>query len=266
MTISKLLPAVCAFALGATCVTVRADDNPAQAAARIALAKQLFALDAQQPPATNKVAATPAVAPKKTMQKTQAPNIQATPKTTDDNVVMTPINPAAAKADKAKAKAEKAAAAAKAKQDAAQAAADLKAKKEAEKKLAAQRATDAKTTANQAAANAAAKADTDKQLAAQKAALVAALANRPVTETKPTTQPVPPPAAVAKAEPAAQPVKTADVNFAGKDLGMKPMEAPALPISSSKEDQLQALLAKYKADQITPEEYHKQRAAILAQP
>jgi hypothetical protein len=179
---------------------------------------------------------------------------------------MTPINPAAAKADKAKAKAEKAAAAAKAKQDAAQAAADLKAKKEAEKKLAAQRATDVKTTANQAAANAAGKADTDKQLAAQKAALVAALANRPVTETKPTTQPVPPPAAVAKAEPAAQPVKTADVNFAGKDLGMKPMEAPALPISSSKEDQLQALLAKYKADQITPEEYHKQRAAILAQP
>jgi len=47
---------------------------------------------------------------------------------------------------------------------------------------------------------------------------------------------------------------------------MKPMEAPALPISASKEDQLQALLAKYKADQITPEEYHNQRAALLAQP
>jgi len=33
-----------------------------------------------------------------------------------------------------------------------------------------------------------------------------------------------------------------------------------------KEAQLQALLARYKADLITPEQYHKQRAAILAQP
>jgi hypothetical protein len=34
----------------------------------------------------------------------------------------------------------------------------------------------------------------------------------------------------------------------------------------AKEQELQALLEKYKADQITPEEYHKQRAAILAEP
>ncbi len=44
------------------------------------------------------------------------------------------------------------------------------------------------------------------------------------------------------------------------------MTAPALPISASKEAQLQELTAKYKADQISPEEYQKQRAAILAQP
>jgi hypothetical protein len=34
----------------------------------------------------------------------------------------------------------------------------------------------------------------------------------------------------------------------------------------TKEEQLQELLGKYKADQISPEEYFKQRAAILAEP
>jgi hypothetical protein len=34
----------------------------------------------------------------------------------------------------------------------------------------------------------------------------------------------------------------------------------------TKEQQLDALLAQYKADQISPGEYHKQRAAILAEP
>jgi hypothetical protein len=34
----------------------------------------------------------------------------------------------------------------------------------------------------------------------------------------------------------------------------------------TKEQQLETLLAQYKADQISPEQYHKQRAAILAEP
>jgi hypothetical protein len=42
-----------------------------------------------------------------------------------------------------------------------------------------------------------------------------------------------------------------------------PMTAPALPISATKEEKLEALTAKYKMDQISPEEYFKQRAAIL---
>jgi hypothetical protein len=235
MKISKLLPVLCVLALGAHGLTARAEDNPAQAAARMALAKQLFALDAQQPPATNSSLAKPAVGPGKNK---------------DDNVVMAPINQPVSQTDKAKAKAEKAAAKAKAKQDA-QAAADLKAKQEADKKLAAQPPV-ATTT----------QTDADKQLAAQKAALAAALANRQASDTKP----VPPPTAVVTAPPAPTPAPAADANYAGKDIGMKPMEAPALPITASKEAQLEALLAKYKADQITPEEYHKQREAILAQP
>jgi hypothetical protein len=57
-----------------------------------------------------------------------------------------------------------------------------------------------------------------------------------------------------------------NTNFPGKELGLKPIVAPPLPVSASKAAQLQALLAKYKADQITPDEYQKQRAEILAQP
>ena len=53
---------------------------------------------------------------------------------------------------------------------------------------------------------------------------------------------------------------------AGKEIGLKPVTAPALPIAADKASRLQALLTKYQADQISPEEYHKQRAAILAEP
>jgi len=182
MTISKLLPAVCAFALGATCVTVRADDNPAQAAARIALAKQLFELNG----ATNYA---PSVA---------APSAPA------------PSSPAAKAKTKAKPQATK---------------------------------TVASPAPAPNAAPVAASSPESQKAAAEKAALA----------TPAITVP-------------SQAGPTADAALAGRDLGMKPIAAPALPISATKADRLQALLAKYKADQITPEEYHQQRAAILAEP
>jgi hypothetical protein len=46
---------------------------------------------------------------------------------------------------------------------------------------------------------------------------------------------------------------------------VKPIETPALPISATKEERLQALLQKYKTDQITPEEYHTERTKIMAE-
>jgi hypothetical protein len=46
----------------------------------------------------------------------------------------------------------------------------------------------------------------------------------------------------------------------------QPIQAPPLPISTSKEAQLEALLQKYKADQISPAEYQAERAKILAEP
>jgi hypothetical protein len=43
---------------------------------------------------------------------------------------------------------------------------------------------------------------------------------------------------------------------------------PAIPspFSSAQQERLAALLQQYKADQVTPQEYHKQRAAIIAAP
>jgi hypothetical protein len=54
--------------------------------------------------------------------------------------------------------------------------------------------------------------------------------------------------------------------YTGTELGLKPINSPLLPITTTQQAQLQALLAKYKANQITPVEYQRQRAAILAQP
>jgi hypothetical protein len=45
-----------------------------------------------------------------------------------------------------------------------------------------------------------------------------------------------------------------------------PLSAPPLPISLSKEQRLSELLRQYQLDQISPEQYHEQRAKILAEP
>ena len=42
--------------------------------------------------------------------------------------------------------------------------------------------------------------------------------------------------------------------------------APPLPINSIQQHKLAELLTKYKADMVTPDEYQKLRAAILANP
>lgn len=46
----------------------------------------------------------------------------------------------------------------------------------------------------------------------------------------------------------------------------RPLEMAPSPFSGPKAGRLAELLRRYQADQITPEEYHKQRAAILAEP
>jgi hypothetical protein len=72
------------------------------------------------------------------------------------------------------------------------------------------------------------------------------------------------PAAQAKAKKAK--LEKPGMAYPGADLGLKQIPAPPLPISASKADRLAVLLGKYQADRISPEEYHSQRSAILAEP
>ncbi len=67
----------------------------------------------------------------------------------------------------------------------------------------------------------------------------------------PTMASTPPPPA-APAPPPSKPSK------------FPPLPPPDLPISADKNQKLADLLQRYKADQITPEEYHSERAKILA--
>jgi hypothetical protein len=181
MTFSKLLPAFCVVALSATGFIARAEDNPAQAAARIALAKQLFDMNAQagtNAPATSSDSSTSTHAMASAPAPAPAPVAAPAP---------APASPAPS-------------------------------------------------------------APASKRDDAEKAALSTAM-------TTPATSSTTNSAAAAAA-----------LNYPGKDLGLKPVSAPPLPISTAKQQRLQALLDKYKADQLTPDEYHQQRAAILAEP
>jgi len=48
--------------------------------------------------------------------------------------------------------------------------------------------------------------------------------------------------------------------------GYEPLRGPPVALAASKQLRLQNLLAAYRADQITPEQYHAERAKILAEP
>jgi hypothetical protein len=82
-------------------------------------------------------------------------------------------------------------------------------------------------------------------------------------------------AAEAKADKAAKEAKapkttnTPQTNAAPnivKEPVMQPIVAPPMPISTDKQAQLQALLAKYKADLITAGQYQTERTKILTEP
>jgi hypothetical protein len=217
MQISKLMPAICAVAVCAGLISVRAQDNPAQAAARAALLEKMGELDAAdgRPPA---IIVTPAGA---TVEKPTPPTIQTPPPAptlpvTDTNAMSATTAEAQRQAAQAKKEAAQAAKA-QAKKDAA-----LARQKKAE---------EAAQLQNQTAEANAAKLEKQKIAGAEKQR--------------------------AAAEKAAA---------AGKGSEPTPIDAPPLPISAAKQQQLDGLLLQYKADRISPSEYQTQRAAILAQP
>jgi hypothetical protein len=83
----------------------------------------------------------------------------------------------------------------------------------------------------------------------------------PAPGSNPVAAVAPPP--VAKpAAPVAPPVPAAA--FATSNY--KPIDVPASPFSSSKQAKLAGLLSRYRADSITAQEYHAQRAVIIAEP
>jgi hypothetical protein len=71
----------------------------------------------------------------------------------------------------------------------------------------------------------------------------------------------------AKPQPEAKPVaaKPSKKNLKGAPA-FPPIQGPPPSISAEKQQRMDELLRKYRADQITPEEYHQQRAKILAEP
>jgi hypothetical protein len=216
MQFPKFMPLVCAAVFCAGFISVRADDNPAQAAARAALEAKMHDLDTQ--PASANAETPPPAAP--------APTAAA------------PIIPVPAEA-------ETPATAATIHADNADQSRALEALQQKMRELAAQQPS-ASTEASPA-------------ITIPLPAVVTEQPARPA-ETQPAqTVPVQIPAVVS---PPAPPV----ANYPGKELGLKQITAPPLPVSADVEAQLQALLLQYKADQISPEEYHKRRAAILGQP
>jgi hypothetical protein len=178
MQVSKSLLIVCASVICAGFISARAQDNPAQAAARAALMEKMNELDGPQTPPPAAVPAEPPPAP--TLPATTPEPGMAPIQTPEPATTMTP----------------------------------------------------------------------------------------PPENSSPVAPPVPitmPATNTMAVQPPPAPAKSTGVKQAGND-GLQPIVAPPLPISMTKEEQLQALLEKYKADQITPQEYFKQRAAILAEP
>jgi hypothetical protein len=69
----------------------------------------------------------------------------------------------------------------------------------------------------------------------------------------------------AKPKEASKPKETPKAKMAAVPA-LEPLPAPPSGLSASKEQRLGELLQQYRMDQITPEEYHKQRAKIMAGP
>jgi hypothetical protein len=275
MKISKFTGALCALAFCAGFISVQAQDNPAQAAARAALEAKFQ--PAGTPPSAYATPGMlsdpqPATMVQEPSGSTIASSMDADALTKAQAAVHAKIS-----AQKQAAIAMKADAMALiAEQDAAKMDANAQAKAEA--------AIQARTAADQASAEAkkldllvaqtrdeALKARQDAaqlMVAADTAAQISAEAQRQAdTQKHAILAEQKRAAAEAQAQTAMQrEIATAGTTSPGTQPRLKPMEAPPLPISAAKQTQLDTLLDLYRADRISPADYQKQRAAILAAP
>ncbi len=241
MRISKLLSAACA----ATCLsgffTVRAQDNPAQAAARAALMEKISELNAQpSPPANQRMAQAIIVTP------TGTSVVQSTPASAAPDTLLgpadTPDTPAQAAARAALA--------------------------EKISQLNAQPSTSANQTPVAATASSSpfSPVPPPSNPKVQISPPPAVPPTAPAVNPQPAAAPMPKAATAPVAATAVKTPPPANGNYPGKSLGLPPFVAPPPPVSAQQDAELQALLAKYMANQVSPDEYQKERAAILAKP
>jgi colicin import membrane protein len=274
MQTSKPIFAICAVALCASALGLIAQDNPAQAKAREALLQKMRELDAQQaaPPAQQPQpldAVVPAPGPAKAPPTATAPKpavvaparakttpapvapkpVVTTPPTTvmtQAGAVFAPVPPPSD--EQATARAREALRQKMSELDT-QPTAPLTAVVPAVKPAPA-------TPAPSSKASDAEKKRADAEAAKAQKEAAEAERKRAAAEAKERKE----------AEKAAlvEAQKTKKQLSSEAASGFKPIEAPALPISAEKQALLAELLRKYKADEITPEEYFKQKVKILA--
>jgi len=212
-------------------MAVRAEDTPAQAAARAALMEKMNELEAQPAqPAPPPVVVTASGAAQ--AQPSQPTNVVVVPPP------VVPAQPAAPAPES--------------------------------KSMPGSGAVQTAPVASDSGAQAKAKAALDQKMSELNqqnwATPAVAPASSPAPQTKPVAMSPVRPAPPAVKPEVMRPPNQVNANYPGKELGLKPITAPPLPISAAKAAQLQELLEKYRADQITPKEYHNRRAAILAEP
>jgi hypothetical protein len=93
-------------------------------------------------------------------------------------------------------------------------------------------------------------------------------ATPPVAVSAPTYAPIPETSNVARPElpmtPTPEPV--AGQNQVTPFVNLPALSGPPSSLSAAKQQKLDALLQQYRMDQLTPQQYHEQRAKVLAEP
>jgi hypothetical protein len=248
MRLSKWYLVVCVAAFFTSFMTVRADDTPAQAAARTALEEKLHELDTQQAP-TNAQTPTPA-----TPEQPAQPAATAPP-TAQQPVVVTPSGATTREPTN----------------QSAPAITMPSTPPPAEKPTmtTAPSVAPAKATASSAPTASSSGNSFFRPVPPPSGGIPAGAALEVEQNVPSSTMSTAPTAAQTPAPVAAQsvpmePSQTVNASYPGKQLGLQPIVAPPLPISVEQQAQLQALLARYDANAITPEQYQIERAKILA--
>ncbi len=258
MQISKWHLVVCAAAFCASVLTVRADDNPAQAAARAALEAKMRQLNTQ-PATTNAQISVPA-------NTSPTPPAAAMPQPPVQPTAATTAPPASAPVENSQA-------------TSAEQAAALAALEQKMNELNAGQTNPSRVTVTPSGATAPAPsnppaASTMSSMPPRTATTTASSGSSFFEPVPPPSGGIPPGAALQGNVPSPtsmpqpvpmQPPQAANAYYPGKQLGLQPIVAPPLPISAAQQAQLQALLEKYDANVITPEQYQAARKKILAE-